>query len=566
MTAEVDSSEGDTGHATHAVSNQAPPLADYNVFETDQPLVEAIQREGAAWAQAPLLTFGSVVGGQEAIEWARAANQFTPQLQTHDATGVRVDRVEFHPAYHRLMELSIRYGLHAMPWREPRAGAHVARAAMLMISSQNEYGHCCPISMTHACVPSLRKQPEIAREWEPRILSLDYDARFVPAAKKRGVTLGMAMTEKQGGSDVRANTTQAKPMRARGPGEPYLLTGHKWFCSAPMSDAFLVLAQTEAGVSCFLVPRFTPDGVQNRFLLQRLKDKLGNRSNASSEVEFDRTYGQLIGEEGRGVAVIIEMVTHTRLDSALGSAALMRRALVQAIQHARHRAAFGRMLVDQPLMQNVLADLAVESEAATVLTLRIARTYDESGAEGSGSGSGSSENPEAPFRRLATALAKYWICKRAPNVVAEALECLGGNGYVETFPLARLYREVPINSVWEGSGNVICLDVLRAIQREPETFDAWLAEVEVATHADARLRRHVDAVKDERATTTLDPFVARRLTERLAAGLQAALLVQFAPAEVADAFCVSRLGGDWGHAFGTLPHGVAAKEIIARAF
>jgi putative acyl-CoA dehydrogenase len=323
--------ERTTGRATHTVSNQAPPLVDYNVFETDQPLVEAIQREGAAWARARLATFGGVIGGQEAIEWSRAANQFPPVLQTHDATGVRVDRVEFHPAYHRLMELSIGYGLHAMPWREPRAGAHVARAAMLMIASQNEYGHCCPISMTHACVPSLRKQPEIAREWEPRILSLDYDSRFVPAADKRGVTLGMAMTEKQGGSDVRANTTHAKPLRARGPGQAYLLTGHKWFCSAPMSDAFLVLAQTEAGVSCFLVPRFTPDGLPNAFYLQRLKDKLGNRSNASSEVEFDRTYGQLIGDEGRGVSVIIEMVTHTRLDSALGSAALLRRSTTRVI-------------------------------------------------------------------------------------------------------------------------------------------------------------------------------------------------------------------------------------------
>jgi putative acyl-CoA dehydrogenase len=546
-----------SGTATHRVSNQAPLLADYNLFETDQPLVEAIQREGAAWAQAPLLTFGSMVGGHEAIEWARAANQFPPVLQTHDPTGVRVDRVEFHPAYHELMELSIRYGLHAMPWREPRAGAHVARAAMLMIASQNEYGHCCPISMTYACVPSLRRQPEIAQEWEPRILSLDYDPRFVPAAKKRGVTLGMAMTEKQGGSDVRANTTQAVPMRTRGPGQAYALTGHKWFCSAPMSDAFLVLAQTEAGVSCFLVPRFAPDGTPNTFSLQRLKDKLGNRSNASSEVEFNRTYGQLIGEEGRGVAVIIEMVTHTRLDSALGSAALMRRALVHAIHHSRHRSAFGKLLIDQPLMQNVLADLALESEAATVLTLRIARAYDES----------SSDDAEAPFRRLATAVAKYWICKRGPSAVAEALECLGGNGYVEQFPMARLYREVPINSIWEGSGNVICLDVLRAIAREPETFEAWLAEVETATHADARLRRLVDAVKDgRRAKATLDPFGARQLTERLALGLQAALLVRHAPPQVADAFCASRLGGDWGHAFGTLPHGVDAKAIVERAF
>jgi putative acyl-CoA dehydrogenase len=531
-------------------------LVDYNVFETQRALVEAIQREGAAWAQAPLRAFGEIVGGQEAMDWATAANQFPPVLHTHDAYGVRADRVDFHPAYHQLMALSVRYGLHAMPWREPRSGAHAARAALLMLASENEFGHCCPISMTYACIPSLRKQPELSALWEPRLASLEYDARFMPADRKRGATIGMAMTEKQGGSDVRANTTHATPIAARGPGEAYVLTGHKWFCSAPMSDAFLVLAQAQAGLSCFLVPRWRPDGTQNTLLLQRLKDKLGNRSNASAELEFDAAYAQMIGEEGRGVSVIIEMVNHTRLDSALGASALMRRALTHAIHHARHRSAFGRPLVEQPAMQNVLADLALESEAATVWVMRIARAYDEPVAG----------TVEEPFRRLATPLAKYWLCKRAPAAVGEALECLGGNGYVEQFPLARLYREAPLNSIWEGSGNVICLDVLRAIERDPSTLDAWFAEVEAVVHAERRLARHVERLREERLRGNPTPFAARRYVERLALGQQAALLVRHAPPAVADAFCASRLAEDWGHAFGTLPDGVDAAAIIDRSF
>jgi putative acyl-CoA dehydrogenase len=366
----------------------------------------------------------------------------------------------------------------------------------------------------------------------------------------------MAMTEKQGGSDVRANTTHATPIAARGPGEAYVLTGHKWFCSAPMSDAFLVLAQAQAGLSCFLVPRWRPDGTQNTLLLQRLKDKLGNRSNASAELEFDAAYAQMIGEEGRGVSVIIEMVNHTRLDSALGASALMRRALTHAIHHARHRSAFGRPLVEQPAMQNVLADLALESEAATVWVMRIARAYDEPVAG----------TVEEPFRRLATPLAKYWLCKRAPAAVGEALECLGGNGYVEQFPLARLYREAPLNSIWEGSGNVICLDVLRAIERDPSTLDAWFAEVEPVVHAERRLARHVERLREERLRGHPTPFAARRYVERLALGQQAALLVRHAPPAVADAFCASRLAEDWGHAFGTLPDGVDAAAIIDRSF
>jgi putative acyl-CoA dehydrogenase len=541
---------------THRVLNQAPPLVDYNPFSTNPALVEAVQREGAAWAHARLIEFGGLIGGEEAMAWASAADRSPPILHTHDARGVRIDRVEYHPAYHHLMELSVRFGLHAMPWREPRAGAHVARAALLMLASENDFGHCCPISMTFACVPSLRKQPELAALWEPRICSLEYDSRFIAAAHKRGVTFGMAMTEKQGGSDVRANTTYALPIGAPGPGRAYRLTGHKWFCSAPMSDAFLVLAQTQSGLSCLLVPRILPDGTANTFRLQRLKDKLGNRSNASSEVELDASYGELVGEEGRGVSVIIEMVACTRLDSALGAGAVLRRALTFAVHHTRHRVAFGHVLADAPLMQNVLADLALESEAATLLLMRLARAYDDANQTGS----------EAAFRRLTTALAKYWISKRAPAAVAEALECLGGNGYVEDFPLARLYREAPINSIWEGSGNVICLDVLRAIRSDPATLEAWFAEVESAAHADERLRRHVEAVQSECHAGAREPFMARRIAEHLALGLQAALLVRHAPPAVADAFCATRLAGDSGHAFGTLPSGSAAKAIIDRSF
>jgi putative acyl-CoA dehydrogenase len=543
-------------HHTHRVLNQALPLADYDPFSTNPALVEAVQREGAAWALPRLRELGGLIGSERVMAWASAAERFPPILHTHDARGVRIDRVEYHPAYHHLMELSVRFGLHAMPWREPRGGAHVARAAMLMLASENEFGHCCPISMTFACVPSLRKQPELSAVWEPRIVSLEYDARFIAAEHKQGVTFGMAMTEKQGGSDVRANTTYALPMGAPGPGRGYRLTGHKWFCSAPMSDAFLVLAQTQGGLSCLLVPRVLPDVTANPFRIQRLKDKLGNRSNASSEVELDSTYGVLVGEEGRGVSVIIEMVACTRLDSALGAGAVLRRALTCAVHHARHRMAFGRVLADAPLMQNVLADLALESEAATLLLMRLARAYDEADPTGS----------EAAFRRLTTALAKYWISKRAPTAVAEALECLGGNGYVEDFPLARLYREAPINSIWEGSGNVICLDVLRALRSDPATLDAWFAEVEGAAHADARLRRHVDVVRSEFHASAREPFMARRIAEHLALGLQAALLVRHAPAAVADAFCATRLAGDCGRAFGTLPNGSAAGAIIERSF
>ena len=436
----------------HEVLNQPPPLVDYNLFSTDRALREAVAREGAGWACAQIEEYGRKVGTAEAIEWGVLANEHPPVLHTHDRYGHRRDEVEFHPAWHHVMRLAVEYGIHNLPWACPRPGAHVARAALAMLASQNEAGHVCPISMTYSSVPVLRHESALAAEWEPRIHSTQYDPSFRPASEKAGALVGMAMTEKQGGSDVRANTTRAEHVGNR----EYVLHGHKWFCSAPMCDAFLVLAQAPAGLSCFFLPRWTPGGKANAFHLQRLKPKLGNRSNASSEVEFHGAWARLVGEEGRGVATILEMVHHTRLDCIIGSAALMRRALVEALHHARHRHVFGRALIDQPLMRNVLADLAVESEAATALMMRLARAFDEG---------------DRRFARLAVAASKYWVSKRAPALVAEALECLGGNGFVEESMMPRLYREAPLNSIWEGSGNVIALDVLRAMAKEPEALE-----------------------------------------------------------------------------------------------
>ena len=408
--------------------------------------------------------------------------------------------------------------------------------------------------MTYAALPALRRQPELARLWEPRIASTTYDPRFLPAEKKAGVLIGMAMTEKQGGSDVRANTTRAVPEGRGGPGAEYRLTGHKWFCSAPMCDAFLVLAQAPGGLSCFLLPRWTNDGQRNSFFIQRLKNKLGNRSNASSEIELDGAQATLIAEEGRGVRTIVEMVNHTRLDCALGAPAGMRQALVQAMHHARHRAAFGRLLVEQPLMQNVLADLCIESETATLLSMRLARAYD------------SSDESEAQFRRIATAVVKYWLCKRPPGQINEALECLGGNGFVEDSMMPRLYRDAPLNSIWEGSGNVICLDVLRAMSTEPATIDALLGEIAAGRGADRRFDAYADSLRTEWKSLAADPYQARRLVERLALALAGSLLVRHAPPFVADAFLASRLGGDWGRPFGTLPSGVNSTSILDRAW
>jgi len=540
---------------THEVLNQPPPLEDYNVFESDPALVEGLRREGAGWAEERAREVGALAGSARVIRWGVEANQNPPRLRTHDRYGNRIDEVDFHPAWHELMRLGIGLGLHALPWREPGAGAHVARTAMFMVFSQAEAGVGCPISMTYSAIPALRAQPDLAEQWEPRFLSLSYDERFVPAPDKAGALCGMAMTEKQGGSDVRANTTVAMPLNGGGPGGEYELTGHKWFCSAPMCDAFLVLAQAEAGISCFLLPRWTPDGERNRFRLQRLKDKLGNRANASSEVEFHGAWARLVGEEGRGVRTIIEMVNHTRLDCVSGSATGMRHGVAQATHHAAHRAAFGRVLAEQPLMLNVLADLCVESEAATISALRLARAYDEAT---------SGDDQAFEFRRLANAVLKYWICKRAPVHAAEALECLGGNGYVEDSGMPRLYRESPLNSIWEGSGNVQCLDVLRAMARSPRSVEVFHAEVDEARGADRRLDAFADSLRAELSDLEAIESRARRVVERMALALQGSLLVRFGDPAVADAFCASRLGGDWGVAFGTLPPGADPERIVSR--
>ncbi|HUI80120.1 MAG TPA: isovaleryl-CoA dehydrogenase [Bryobacteraceae bacterium] len=520
----------------HEVFNQPPPLTDYNPFATDHALRDAVAREGAGWACGQLDEFGRTVGGAEAMEWAVQANENPPVLHTHDRYGHRRDEVEYHPAWHHLMRLAVAHGIHNLPWAKPCPGAHVARAALAMLALENEAGHVCPISMTYSAVPVLRRDSALAAEWEPRVHSTSYDPSFRPAPEKAGVILGMAMTEKQGGSDVRANTTKAEPI---GKGE-YVLDGHKWFCSAPMSDAFLVLAQAPGGLSCFFLPRWRPDGQRNGFHLQRLKSKLGNRSNASSEVEYHGAWARLVGEEGRGVATIIEMVQHTRLDCTIGSAGLMRRALVEAVHHCRHRHAFGRPLIAQPLMRNVLADLAIESEAATVLMMRIARAFDEG---------------DHAFARLAVAVGKYWVSKRTPVFVAEALECLGGNGFVEESPMPRLYREAPLNSIWEGSGNVIVLDALRTMKKEPEALDRLLAEIRLAH--DPRLEKSLAGVGKD-----VPEAEGRRLAERLALALQASLLLRFSPPAIAEAFCASRLAGEGGRAFGTLAHSIDLEPVL----
>jgi putative acyl-CoA dehydrogenase len=549
-------SERPAAGATHQVFNQAPPLVDYNPFETDLPLVEAVRREGADWAEERIRELGAICGRADVIRLGFEANENPPKLKTHDRYGNRVDEVEFHPAWHELMRLGIAHGLHALPWREPQPGAHVARAALFAQLGQVEAGVGCPISMTYSVVPALRAQPELSAEWEPRFLSLEYDGeRLVSAPDKKGALCGMAMTEKQGGSDVRANTTVATPLNGGGPGAEYEIVGHKWFCSAPMCDAFLVLAQTESGISCFLLPRFTPDGERNRFHIQRLKDKLGNRSNASSEVEFRGAWARMVGEEGRGVPTIIEMVSHTRLDCTLGSAFGMRAGVAQAGWHAAHRAAFGKALIDQPLMRNVLADLCVESEAATVGAMRLARAFDEAAA---------GDETAVELRRIATPVLKYWICKRAPAHAVEALECLGGNGYVEESGMPRLYRESPLQSIWEGSGNVQCLDLLRAMARNPRGVEAFLAEVDEGASAEPRLSEWASSLRAELADLDEIESRARRVVERMALAFQASLLVRFGDETVAGAFCASRLGGDWGHAFGTLPAGTDFGRIIER--
>lgn len=536
---------------THTVSNQPPPLTGYDVYSTDRVLTEAVDRHVSPdlldEVHGELAALGRASGSAQVQEWGAQANDNPPRLRTHDRHGHRVDEVEFHPAWHRVLGKGVGAGLTAA-WARP--AGHVRRAAAFLVWTQVEAGNLCPLSMTHAAVPALRTDPDLAATWEPRLTSMIYDRELRPAHLKAGALFGMGMTEKQGGSDVRANTTAATPLAEEG---TYTLTGHKWFCSAPMSDGFLVLAQAPDGLSCFLVPRVLEDGSRNVFLLQRLKDKLGNRSNASAEVEFDGTWARRVGEEGRGVRTIIDMVAATRLDCVLGSAGLMRQAVAQAVHHCTYREAFGGRLVDKPLMRNVLADLALESEAATVLALRLAAAWDDGGEQ------------ERALLRLAVPAAKYWVTKRCTPVVVEAAECLGGNGYVEESGLPRLVRESPLNSIWEGAGNVQALDVLRALRREPTALNAYLQEVGRARGADHRLDQAIKNLLTDLADLDGIEARARRLTERLALVLQGSLLVRFAPPEVADAFCASRLGGDAGTAFGTLPHALNLKSVVNRA-
>jgi putative acyl-CoA dehydrogenase len=542
---------------THEVFNQVPTRVDVDEFSLNVPLVEAVARYDGAWSLDQLGVIGRHVGSEEFQRDAERANRVEPELRTHDRFGNRIDEVCYDDSYTRIISAAVAAGAHTSAWADPKPGANVARAAAFMLFAQIEPGHACPISMTHSAVAALPATPALAEKWMPRLLSRQYDGALgggdEPA--KASALFGMAMTEKQGGSDVRANTTRAVP---QGDGS-YLLTGHKWFCSAPMSDAFLVLAQAPEGLSCFLLPRVLDDGSRNVFRIQRLKDKLGNRSNASSEVEFDGTVAFLLGEEGRGVRTIIEMVSRTRLDCVFGTAAGMRQGVAEAAWHVRRREAFGRLLVDQPAMTAVIADLALESEAATATAMRLARAHDDDASDA-----------ERAFRRLATAVSKYWICKRGPEHAYEALECLGGNGYTEAFPLARRYREQPVMAIWEGSGNVIALDVLRALAREPDSFDAFDAEVSLATGTSRAFDAHLTATRALAAEVAAsDPDVAARLARRLVAdlalGLQASLLIRTAPAAVSDAFIASRLGENRSHLYGELPVSADLAAIIARA-
>lgn len=541
------------GFSTHNVFNQPEPLENYNAYDSDPALQQAVGREGGGAFQARLTAYGRIAGS-EILALGHEANRHKPVLRSHDRYGHRIDQVDFHPSYHRLMELGLSHGLASLTW-SGQSGARVARSAMMYLHNQFEAGTMCPITMTHAVIPALRVQPEIAAQWEPWVLAGHYDSAFKPASAKAGVTLGMAMTEKQGGSDVRANTTRARPLGQPGAGGEYELIGHKWFCSAPMSDAFLSLAQTEEGLGCFLVPRWRPDGTVNPIHLQRLKDKLGNQSNASAEIEYPGTWARLLGEPGRGVATIIRMVAETRLDCVIGSASLMRQAVAQAIHHCDQREAFGNRLSRQPLMKNVLADLAVESEAAMVLALHLAGTFERA------------ENDESAelLARLATPVAKYWVCKRAVHLANEAQECLGGAGYVEDFILPRIYREAPVNAIWEGSGNVQCLDALRAIEREPACLETMLDRIDRHSGSAVEFKTLLSDIRSQLSRRDELQQRSRHLVGQLAIGLQAAILLESGSEAVAEAFVASRMRPGAGLLFGTLPDSVDFDTIIDRA-
>src|SRR5271165_2896992 len=540
------------GAATHEVTNQPVELSDYNLYDSDAALKEAVRREGAAWATSGLEAFGARAGSADYLEQGALANRNPPELDTHDRYGRRIDLVRFHPSYHALMKVSIEEGLHSSPWTEPSEGAHVARAARYYLQNQVEAGHCCPVTMTFAATPCVKLQPDLAEHWLPKIQARVYDPRNVPAGEKQGVTIGMAMTEKQGGSDVRANTTRAIPVSSEGPGKLHELVGHKFFVSAPMCDAFLVLAQAPGGLSCFLVPRWRPDGTKNPLQIIRLKRKMGNVSNASSETELRGALGWMVGSEGRGVPTIIEMVAMTRFDCMIGSSAGMRRAVAEAIDHCRQRKAFGALLLDQPIMTAVLADLAIEAEAALTLTMRIARALDHR-----------NDRHEDALVRLGTAIGKYWICKRTPGHVYEALECVGGSGMMEDGPMPRLYREAPVNAIWEGSGNIQCLDIARAVQRSPQTLEAYFREVGSAKGESAALDGHVAALKGDLRDLADFEARARDVCDRLALGFEAAALIR-AGSPIAEAFCRSRLESRGAHNYGALT-GVDCRAIVKRA-
>jgi putative acyl-CoA dehydrogenase len=538
---------------THDVTNMPPLMGDQDLWHDDTALREGIAREGADWAKDKLAAFGKIAGAAETFEKADAANRHGPELRAFDRHGMRINQVEFHPAYHDLMTIAIENEVPSFAWNHPQPGAQVTHAALTYMLSQPEGGVLCPMAMTYSVIPALRGTPSVGDEWIPRLLTPSYDGRDIPVDEKSGATMGMFMTEKQGGSDVRSNTTRA--IALAGSDTEYLLTGHKFFCSAPMCDAFLTLAYTDVGPSCFLVPRWRPDGERNNLSIQRLKDKLGNRSNASSEMELHDTWGVMLGGDGRGVATILEMVQGNRFYCCASSAAMMRQGLVQALHHTTHRAAFQKKLIQQPLMRNVLADLALEAEAALALTLRIGRAMDEAARDESA----------AALARIGTAVGKYWICKRAPGHTYEAMECHGGPGYVEESIMPRLYREAPVNSIWEGSGNIMCLDVLRAMFREKAAVPAILAELDAARGANANLDAATERLKDELADQADLELRARSITELMAITLQGALLARHAPGAMADAFCASRLGARWSGAYGTLPPDVDFDAIIARA-
>jgi putative acyl-CoA dehydrogenase len=542
--------------STHEVTNQVPALQNYNIFTSDVALTEGVRHGRAAWHTEKLTRLGAELGSGEILRLGELANRHLPELATHDRFGNRIDSVEFHPSWHQLLSLLRREGLHALPWMEPKDGAHVARAAGYFMHSQVESGSLCPTTMTFASIPVLRNEPALFAAIQSKLFSCEHDPRDLPLEQKHSILIGMGMTEKQGGSDVRTNTTAARALGGEGRGAEYLLTGHKWFFSAPMCDAHLVLARTAADLSCFFVPRWRPDGSKNAVLVQRLKDKLGNRSNSSSEVEFQDAYGIMVGEDGRGIPTIIEMANHTRLDCVIGSAGLMRHAFVQSAHHARHRTAFGRHLAEQPLMRNVLSDLALESEAATLLMLRLARAFE------------SPDDPlERAWRRIVTPAAKFWICKRALEFTGECMEVWGGNGYVENAPMARMYREAPVNSIWEGSGNVICLDVLRAIEREPEGFMRLLGELDEVAAAHPGLHELVMGVRRDLATPPEQrEMLARRFVQRLVLAAQGSLMARYAPTPIAEAFIASRIDPESGRMYGTLSVAALQQNILDRAW